>query len=621
MLVELGEKRAALLHRLNALLTQRPQMDLEVRRQQLASAAAAARERVQQSERALEAAKREAARLRAANAARRAAAERAAGELAARRAEHQAHHPTLLRYQALTHSHVAAMLLAEQRAKLAALLETLPLRVAAIRHNMPGGGGGGGGSGSSSNSLGALGAGGGGGGGGGGSAGAAASGGSGSGSGSGASPIQVTLCNLKLPDAASVCGLMTQQPDVTSAGLGYLLLLLDLLATYLGGPLLHEGAFQGSTTVLWQQHSFWNRRPSSSNARLPLFLEEGGPGGGLGGGGGGGVSGGGAGPGLVARPRAPLLPPQPSAPVGAGGALAGALSALGRVMTGGGGAAAASAAAAAASSSYGYGYNRSQHEDEALARQRHTDLRLAYDMLLRSLGCFVRDKVLSLGLQLPPGWGPLGWLAVLCATVRREPGTDVVLTAASAALAAAAAAGGGGGDVRGAAAAAWAGPGAGGGGGGGGGGMYGAPDSDTHLARRGDDGDDGGGGPGSEGEEVEEDGWDVVQAPFLPPPPSQPEEVEHWTRAMFTDASRAGGGGGGAGAGGGAAAQAGGAGGAGGGGGGLVVGAGGATALAAALGGSLGSLRRLQGGGGAGPGVGMGPPSMSLERVRSIFGK
>ncbi|GFR51668.1 hypothetical protein Agub_g14099, partial [Astrephomene gubernaculifera] len=39
------------------------------------------------------------------------------------------------------------------------------------------------------------------------------------------------------------------------------------------------------------------------------------------------------------------------------------------------------------------------------------------------------------------------------------------------------------------------------------------------------------------GVEVEEDGWDVVQAPFLPPPPSQPDEVEHWTRAMFTDAT------------------------------------------------------------------------------------
>ena len=37
----------------------------------------------------------------------------------------------------------------------------------------------------------------------------------------------------------------------------------------------------------------------------------------------------------------------------------------------------------------------------------------------------------------------------------------------------------------------------------------------------------------------ESEDWDLVQPPYLPPPPSQPEEVEHWTRAMFTDALRA----------------------------------------------------------------------------------
>lgn len=33
-------------------------------------------------------------------------------------------------------------------------------------------------------------------------------------------------------------------------------------------------------------------------------------------------------------------------------------------------------------------------------------------------------------------------------------------------------------------------------------------------------------------EEEDEDGW-VVQTPFLPPPPSQPDEVEHYVKAMF----------------------------------------------------------------------------------------
>lgn len=37
-------------------------------------------------------------------------------------------------------------------------------------------------------------------------------------------------------------------------------------------------------------------------------------------------------------------------------------------------------------------------------------------------------------------------------------------------------------------------------------------------------------------EDFDDNEWSVIQAPFLPPPPSEPEEVEHWTRAMFTDA-------------------------------------------------------------------------------------
>lgn len=32
--------------------------------------------------------------------------------------------------------------------------------------------------------------------------------------------------------------------------------------------------------------------------------------------------------------------------------------------------------------------------------------------------------------------------------------------------------------------------------------------------------------------------WDLVEHPTLPPPPSQVEDTEHWTRAMFTDATK-----------------------------------------------------------------------------------
>lgn len=59
---------------------------------------------------------------------------------------------------------------------------------------------------------------------------------------------------------------------------------------------------QASTSVVWQQQSFWNRRPASAHARLPLFAEDigGVTGAGIGGGGGGGL---GAGHGVIGGNR------------------------------------------------------------------------------------------------------------------------------------------------------------------------------------------------------------------------------------------------------------------------------------------------------------------------------
>eukprot|EP00878_Enallax_costatus_P029753 GHUV01032299.1.p1 GENE.GHUV01032299.1~~GHUV01032299.1.p1 ORF type:complete len:201 (+),score=57.52 GHUV01032299.1:545-1147(+) len=123
-------------------------------------------------------------------------------------------------------------------------------------------------------------------------------------------------------------------------------------------------------------------------------------------------------------------------------------------------------------------------------------------------------------MQLPNAWNPVAWLAVYCAVVKRDSRQDSKLVAASfkAADSGAAVGSGWNGSVclkdgtmstlegyaalgAGAAAGArWS----------------GADDLDA------DDGE-------------EEEGWGFVQAPFLPPPPSQPDEVEHWARAMFTD--------------------------------------------------------------------------------------
>ncbi|KIY92889.1 hypothetical protein MNEG_15074, partial [Monoraphidium neglectum] len=36
-----------------------------------------------------------------------------------------------------------------------------------------------------------------------------------------------------------------------------------------------------------------------------------------------------------------------------------------------------------------------------------------------------------------------------------------------------------------------------------------------------------------EDDEEEDEGWGVVRAPFLPPPPSRPEDVEHWAVSIL----------------------------------------------------------------------------------------
>jgi hypothetical protein len=85
-------------------------------------------------------------------------------------------------------------------------------------------------------------------------------------------------------------------------------------------------------------------------------------------------------------------------------------------------------------------------------------------------------------------------------------------------------------------------------------------------------------------EDEEDEGWGVVQAPFLPPPPSQPDAVEHWARAMFDQR-------------GGTAGQ-------------PYYAAGGTAAVRGLSAVALGSS----------PGTGAGG-MMSMERIRSMFGR
>jgi hypothetical protein len=61
-------------------------------------------------------------------------------------------------------------------------------------------------------------------------------------------------------------------PQATSTAVGYLLLLINKVALYTGGPLLHESHYQGSTSTLWSPGAFLDRSPASPGGVLPLHV-------------------------------------------------------------------------------------------------------------------------------------------------------------------------------------------------------------------------------------------------------------------------------------------------------------------------------------------------------------
>jgi hypothetical protein len=453
------------------------------------------------------AAKAQLADLQASNGARRAMLEQLRSQAGVVRAEVLGNRlPTILRYQALTASHVAAMLEREQRLRLRQLTEVLPLRINAVR--------------------------------------------------SSGGPCQITVANLRLPQSGSTpvggwpepevrarvccvaaarvcwvrcrrtdaraCGVSphdtphTQQhaprlprshsaclpathsrctacrrhpaqrhaPQSTSAALGYLLLLVDHVGVIMGGPMLHESHHQGSTSSIWQPPSFWSRQPRSAAAMLPLDVLS--------------AVGsaatpagqaaysstanryltsatfwglptrsdsGGLGPASLANAasaattfaasaaaaaftratgfEAPgFYTPGTSPSAGAGAAATAAAGGAGSSGTGGssGNVPEASAARRRGSSSGGGDRGGSSGGSGSSGSGRQSDFKAAWDLLQRSLACFLKDKAASNGMQLPSAWNPLAWLVVYCAVVKRDMRQDGKLVALSSRVDAAAAA-------------------------------------------------------------------------------------------------------------------------------------------------------------------------------------
>jgi hypothetical protein len=74
--------------------------------------------------------------------------------------------------------------------------------------------------------------------------------------------------------------------------------------------------------------------------------------------------------------------------------------------------------------------------------RKDQEAKAAWDLLMRSLRCFLKHKALQRDLQLPPSWSPVAWLVTYCAAIKRDWRSDgrLVATAAAGAAADAAAA-------------------------------------------------------------------------------------------------------------------------------------------------------------------------------------
>ncbi|KAG6549138.1 hypothetical protein Mapa_009364 [Marchantia paleacea] len=80
---------------------------------------------------------------------------------------------------------------------------------------------------------------------------------------------EVRICNVSLPlgdDPTSV------SHNDLSASLGYLVQLLNLTARYLSAPILHSAGFAASSSRVWQRASYWDTRPTHRGEEYPLFL-------------------------------------------------------------------------------------------------------------------------------------------------------------------------------------------------------------------------------------------------------------------------------------------------------------------------------------------------------------
>ncbi|CAM8946216.1 unnamed protein product [Rhodiola kirilowii] len=77
------------------------------------------------------------------------------------------------------------------------------------------------------------------------------------------------ICNARLPRGLDP---LSVPPDELAASLEYMVQLLNLVVQNLAAPALHNSGFAGSCSRIWQRNSYWDPRPSSRSNEYLLFI-------------------------------------------------------------------------------------------------------------------------------------------------------------------------------------------------------------------------------------------------------------------------------------------------------------------------------------------------------------
>lgn len=81
-------------------------------------------------------------------------------------------------------------------------------------------------------------------------------------------PVVVRLCGARLPDGPRA--LAALPAEELAAALGEAVRHTELLAAYVGAPLLHEGAFRASRSAVWQRDTHWRQAPMDDRPEILL---------------------------------------------------------------------------------------------------------------------------------------------------------------------------------------------------------------------------------------------------------------------------------------------------------------------------------------------------------------